>query len=272
MPLAPSLPYRSGSGWSVYCGDSTKLMSLPLSGYKSFVFLDPPFNIGHPYQGYDDRRGREEYESFIVKLLAGAIGQLAENGILCLHGPDHLCELYLTAMRGFTDLRRIAWINWHYRFGQCNRSNWIDSRCHCLVYTQRVSAERRLYTWNPEAVIVDSDRVAYRDKRVHETENGGKRLPGTVWGIPSDGAYWGRVQGNNEERCDHSPNQLPEVYLERLLRAYTNPGDLVLDPCAGSGTTAVVALALGRKVVAIDISQATCDGIVGRIARGAVRV
>ena len=161
----------------------------------------------------------------------------------------------------------IAWLTWHYRFGQCNRHKWVDARCHCLIY-----ARSEKYTWNPDSVLVESDRVKYGDKRVNETERGGKRLPGTVWGVPSDGQYWSRVQGNNEERQPNMPNQLPEVYLERLIRAYTNKGDRILDPFGGSGTTAVVARALGREVDTIEISKASCEAIKRRVLKGAVRV
>ncbi len=122
-------------------------------------------------------------------------------------------------------------------------------------------------------MLVDSDRATtYGDKRIHETENGGKRLPGTVWGIPSDGPYWGRIQGNSSERRKNHPNQLPEVYLARLIKAYTNPGDRVLDPFGGSGTTAVVAQALKRNYVTIDVSLDNVKSIRQRLKKGAVRV
>ena len=98
------------------------------------------------------------------------------------------------------------------------------------------------------------------------------RLPGTVWGIPSDGPNWGRIQGNNSERRGDHPNQLPEAYLERLIRAYTNEGDRILDPFAGSGTTAVVSKALGRHCVTIDISPSTCRSVRERLQLGAVRI
>jgi len=186
---------------------------------------------------------------------------------MALHGPDDLAEAYVVAQRRL-NMRRIAWINWHYRFGQCGRSNWLDARCHCLIF-----AKHDEWTWNPDDVLVDSDRkTQYADKRIHETANGGQRLPGTVWGIPSDGQYWGRIQGNNKERRHGHPNQLPEVYLERLILAYTNPGDHILDPFAGSGTTSVVADALARECVTIDVSEPNVNSVRERLAIGAVRV
>ena len=163
---------------------------------------------------------------------------------------------------------RIAWINWHFRFGECTRANWINARCHCLIFAKNAAT----YTWNPDAVLVESDRVKYGDKRIHDSENGGSRLPGTVWGVPSDGPNWGRVQGDNKERVKSCPNQLPEVYLERLILAYTNEGDHVCDPFGGSGTTAVVCQALGRNCVTFDISGANVNEIRRRLKRGSVRV
>ena len=247
---------------TVFCGDCVKLVRQ--LGRFDFVFADPPFNIGQRYSGYEDRRERSDYERFTFDWITACWAVC--HGVLALHGPDDLVELYLHAARRLK-MKRIAWVNWHYRFGQCGRTNWIDARCHCLVF-----AKHDEWTWNDDAVLVDSDRVKYGDKRIHETKNGGKRPPGTVWGVPSDGPYWGRVQGNSRERRDVHSNQLPEVYLERLLLAYTNVGDRVLDPFGGSGTTAVVAEALQRTCVTLDVSEESCESIRRRLREGAVRV
>ncbi len=235
---------------------------VPMLGSFNFIFADPPFNIGQKYDGYTD--DIDNYEAFTMQWVE--VCWNACNGVMALHGPDDLAELYLRAARHFS-MPRIAWINWHYRFGQCTRSNWIDSRCHCIIFA------REGHTWNPDSVLVPSDRAAiYGDKRIGDSERGGTRLPFTVWGIEGDGPCWGRVQGNNAERRPQHPNQLPEVYLKRLILAYTNDGDSVLDPFAGSGTTAVVAAALGRQCVTIDVSEPNIMSVKERLEKGAVRV
>lgn len=244
----------------ILCGDCRRLV--PTLGRFAFVFADPPFNIGHPYVGYVDRR--PDFDSFTTEWIEACWA--ACDGVMALHGPDDLAEAYLVHARRL-GMRRIAWVNWHYRFGQCRDTNWIDARVHCLVFSKRAT-----WKWRPDAVLVDSDRVGYGDARIHESKRGGKRVPGTVWGIPSDGPYWGRVNGNSAERRPGHPNQLPERYIERLLLAYTDPGDRVLDPFAGSGTTATVAAALGRPCVTIDVSPATCRSVAARIEAGPVRV
>jgi site-specific DNA-methyltransferase (adenine-specific) len=218
----------------ILCGDCRQLV--PGLGRFDFVFADPPFNIGHPYVGYEDRRS--DFDTFTAEWLETCWA--ACDGVMALHGPDDLAEAYLAHARRL-GMRRIAWVNWHYRFGQCRDTNWIDARVHCLVFSKRPT-----WKWRPDAVLVESDRVAYGDSRVHRSSRGGKRVPGTVWGVPSDGRFWGRVNGNSLERRPGHPNQLPERYLERLLLAYTDAGDRVLDPFAGSGTTATIAAALGR--------------------------
>ena len=237
---------------------------LPTLGKFDFIFADPPFNIGKDYDNYSDTI--EDYWDWCEQWIALCWDHLEPNGVLCLHGTDTLAEIFLCSARRLK-MNRIAWINWHYRFGQCTRTNWIDARCHCLVY-----ARGQGHTWRPEAVLVPSDRAeVYGDKRVALTPNGGQRLPGTIWGVPSDGAYWGRVQGNNMERRPLHNNQLPEVYLKRLILAYTNPGDKVLDPFGGSGTTITVAHHLSRVGTTIELSNLYCQSIINRVKEGMVR-
>ena len=250
---------------SVLLGDCRSI--IPRQGTFDFIFADPPFNIGQKYSGYSDKVAVAEYASFFRLWITQCWNALEPRGVLALHGHDDLVHIYLK-MSTQIRMTKIAWVNWHYRFGQCSRSNWIDARCHCLIFAK----DPRNFTWNSEAVLVDSDRkTKYNDKRIHDTDHGGQRLPGTVWGIPSDGPYWGRVQGNSEERQPDCPNQLPEVYLARLLKAYTNKGDRVLDPFGGSGTTSVVAKQLGRRVVTCDISPRNVEIIEARLEKGTIR-
>ena len=192
---------------------------VPTLGKFDFIFADPPFGIGQDYNDFDDTA------DMLDKLIPEAIEVCWEacDGILALHGSDDMADRYVIEAHRL-GMKKIDSVIWHYRFGQCGRSKWINAHCRCLIFAKHDS-----WTWNPEEVLVDSDRkTKYADKRIHETENGGQRSPGTVWGIPSDGSYWGRVNGNSAERCAGHPNQLPEVYLERLIRAYTNRGDRVI--------------------------------------------
>jgi len=259
-------PFYRSKKVTVFNADCLKVIEHVRSREVALSFADPPFNIGHKYENYLDDVDVQEYEAWCRNWISRLWSVTA--GTMALHGNDDLAGIYLECQRKY-HMRRRAWVNWHYRFGQCGRGNFIDSRCHCLVFQKEGDFPR----WNPESVLVDSDRkTEYGDKRIDETENGGRRLPFTIWGIPSDGPYWGRVQGNNKERVAGRPNQLPEVYLARLIKSYTDWGDTVFDPFGGTGTTAVVAQALGRKCITCDIDVCACEAIVERVKNGAVRV
>lgn len=95
---------------------------------------------------------------------------------------------------------------------------------------------------------------------------------GTVGGVPSDGAYGRRVQGNSTERRAVQTNQSSEIYRKRLIRAYTKPGDQILDPFVGSGTTVAGTQALGRRCAPVAISKASCESVRCRLAKGAARI
>ena len=254
-----------GGDFRLELGDCiTVLPNLP---YSDFIFADPPFNIGQKYQGYEDQKPEDEYVEFTKEWIRAAYLNLNPLGILAIHIPSKL--LRLTMDLGYYEFGKEPFehIIWHYRFGQCTWHGLIESKCHCLLYSKGDN-----WTWNPESIAVESDRVGYGDKRINQTDRGGKRPPFDVWGIPSDGPYWGRVTGNSKERRKGHPNQLPEVYLQRLIKAYTNLGDQVTDPFCGSGTSACVAISLGRKFSGCEISKINYDSILERVKIGVVRL
>src|SRR5262249_36966819 len=104
--------------------------------------------------------------------------------------------------------------------------------------------------------------------RTRETRQPGLRVPLDVW----YGANWGRIQGNNRERRKNHQNQIPEVSLERVIRACSNEGDLVLDPFLGSGTTCTVARALNRPSIGIEYSSKNAASALRRIKDGPVHL
>ncbi len=161
----------------------------------------------------------------------------------------------------------INWCIWHYRFGQNRLGAFINSKVHALYFVK--DPKRRI--WRPDEILEPSDRATtYFDPRTHSKKEGpnGLRVPMDVW----YGRYWGRIQGNNKERRPNHDNQLPEVYLERVIRACTEEDMLVLDPFLGSGTTCVVARELGRRSIGIEYSKASALSAFERIKLGAVRV
>ncbi len=243
----------------LYVGDCRDVLAgLPDKGTVDLVFADPPFNWDVPYDGWSDDMSRANYERFTFDWLDGCIEALSPTGSLWVNIPDDsAAEIVMHLKR--RGLVMINWCVWHFRFGQCRNSSFIMSKVHALYFCK--DPDNR--TWNPDAVLEQSDRASiYGDKRTMEkSSNKGMRVPMDVW----YGKYWGRIQGNNSERRHGHQNQIPEVYLERVILACSNEGDMVLDPFAGSGTTSTVARAHQRRSIGIEQSKATATSAWQRV-------
>ena len=233
----------------VYIGDCRDVLAgLPEHGEVDLVFADPPFNWDVPYDGWKDDMSRSQYERFTYDWLDACIDVLSPAGSLWINIPDD------TAAEAVLHLKRrgmtmVNWCIWHFRFGQCRHSSFILSKVHVLYFAK--CPDKR--TWNPDEILEQSDRASiYNDARTMAKEtNKGMRVPMDVW----YGSFLGRIQGNNRERRHGHHNQIPEAYMERIVRACSNPGDLVLDPFLGSGTTSTVARALGRRSIGVEYSE-----------------
>lgn len=233
-----------------------------LSVKPDFIFADPPFNIGHGYDGFDDSVEEGKYQDWTTDWIINCWDVLDDGGAMVIHGSVKLRPIFWTSIieLGLAGNYENE-IVWHYRFGQCRRSDFIDN--HCPEIILRKEGNRK---WYPDNVLIESDRSSkYKDKRTGDYKRGGSRVAGTVWGVPSDGQYWGRVQGTAKERWNHHPNQLPLNLLGRHILANTQEGDFVLDPFCGSGTTALACLALGRSCLTFDISESNAESAKERI-------
>ncbi len=243
----------------VYVGDCRDVLaSLPDRGKVDLVFADPPFNWDVPYEEWHDGMPRAEYEKFTFEWLDACIDVLSPTGALWVNIPDD------TAAEAVIHLKRrgltmINWCVWHFRFGQNRDSSFIMSKVHVLYFV-RDPLNR---TWNSDAILEPSDRASiYGDPRTMAKDNNkGMRVPMDVW----YGQYWGRVQGNNKERRHEHHNQIPEVYMERIILSCSNEGDLVLDPFLGSGTTSTVARAWGRRSIGVEYSVGNTESAWNRI-------
>jgi len=243
----------------LYVGDCRDVLAnLPDKGSVDLIFADPPFNWDVPYDEWQDGMPRAEYERFTFDWLDGCIEALAPHGSLWVNIPDDTAaEIVMHLKR--RGLTMINWCVWHFRFGQNRDSSFIMSKVHALYFAK--DPDHRI--WNRDAVLEQSDRASiYADPRtMAKGENKGMRVPMDVW----YGPYWGRVQGNNGERRHRHHNQLPEVYLERVIRACSKEGDLVLDPFCGSGTTSTVARAWGRRSITVEFGKGNAESAWDRI-------
>jgi DNA modification methylase len=253
----------------IYTGDCREIIpQIPeaAAGMFDLVFADPPFNWNRAYDQWDDSMPREDYLDFTRCWLELCASALRPGGAFWVNIPDDTAAEIVVHLKKI-GLQMINWCIWHYRFGQNNKTRFISSKVHALYFV-KPGGER---TWNAAEILEPSDRATtYFDPRTQNKRDGmpaGMRLPMDVW----YGPYWGRIQGNNKERRSRHDNQLPEVYLERVIRACSNPGDLVMDPFLGSGTTGVVAHALQRRFIGSEYSKANATSAFERIKHGPAR-
>jgi site-specific DNA-methyltransferase (adenine-specific) len=270
--LSPFWTARKKPEARVYVGDCRDILPrIPevKAGTLDLVFADPPFNWNRAYDEWHDAMPREDYLKFTQDWLGLCAKGLRDGGAFWVNIPDDTAAEIVVYLKEI-GLEMVNWCIWHYRFGQNTTGRFINSKVHALYFVKPES-ERGKRTWNADPILEVSDRRAiYFDPRTEEKKDGmppGLRLPMDVW----YGKYWGRIQGNNKERRPQHDNQLPEVYLARVIQACSNKGDLVLDPFLGSGTTGVVAHKLGRRFIGSEFSEANAARACERIEKGPVR-
>jgi DNA modification methylase len=162
---------------------------------------------------------------------------LTYDGSLWLIVPDeHAAELVVLAKSLGLTLRN--WVKWYETFGVNCRRKFNRTSRHVLYFTR----DPKRFVFNADAVRVPSARQRkYNDRRA----NPAGKLPDDVWAFP-------RVAGTHAERLKGFPTQLPVAMLRRIVAVASNPGDLVLDPFCGSGSTGAAAIALGRRFIGIE--------------------
>jgi DNA modification methylase len=251
-------------------GDCLELLSQLPSGSADLVFADPPFNIGYEYDSYDDGKSSEDYLAWCRRWMQDVKRVLAQNGTFWLAiGDEYAAELKVMATReiGFTCR---SWVVWYYTFGVNCKNKFSRSHAHLF----HLVCDPVSFTFNSDSIRVPSAReLVYGDKRA----NPRGRLPDDTWilrpqdlqdgfGPDEDTWYFPRVCGTFKERSGWHGCQMPEQLLGRIIRACSQPDDLVVDPFAGSGTTLAVAKKLGRRYVGCELSEKYADRIEERLA------
>ena len=277
----PGNAQPGGSSATLIAGDAPRVLSswqdglvpLPDTSVK-LAYLDPPFATGttfaavrpigerQPNQStlrltaYRDTwtDGLPSYLTFMFDFLVGIRRVLADDGWLCLH-CDHRTSahlrLILDELFGPDGFRNE--IIWSYGLGNgASRRGFPHKHDSLLLY-----AKSDLAIFRPVRGDVSSSMAnKYRHTRPdgtrfmrsygREYDLKGGRPVGSVWDVPS-------IAPTSGERTGY-PTQKPVALLERLIAATTAPGDTVLDPCCGSGTTLIAANRLGRESIGIDPS------------------
>ncbi len=225
---------------ALYCGDAVELLATWPADCVDLIFADPPFNIGYVYDKYRDDRPDEEYLEWSRAWMRACQRVLKPTGSFYIAiGDEFAADIRLIGRELGLYLRN--WIIWHYTFGQSTQTKFARSHTHIFYFVR----DPRRFTFNDRLLRFPSARhTEYQDLRANPLG----RLPDDVWD------EFPRVCGTFKERAGLHGCQMPEALLQRIVLASSNPGDVVLDPFVGSGTTAVAAKRTGRRYVGIDLS------------------
>jgi modification methylase len=230
---------------SILAGDCIEAMRNLPEGSVDLVFADPPYNLqlrGDLHRpdnsrvdavddAWDRFTGFEAYDRFTRAWLAEARRLLKPTGALWVIGSYHNIFRVGAAVQdaGFWILNDVVWrkANPMPNF----RGKRLTNAHETLLWASRAEGAR--YTFNYEALKALNEGVQMRSDWVLPLCTGAERLKDAA----GEKAH---------------PTQKPESLLYRVLVGTTNPGDVVLDPFFGTGTTGAVAKALGRDFIGIE--------------------
>jgi site-specific DNA-methyltransferase (adenine-specific) len=237
----------------IVCGDCIEILGRVDEPFADLIFADPPFNIGYKYDKYYDKVKSKNYIAWTREWMAACKKVLKPAGSFYIAiGDDYAANVKIIADELGLHLRN--WIIWHYTFGQQTKNKFARSHTHIFYLV----SDKKNFTFNDHAVRVPSDRqLIYNDRRA----NPAGKMPDDVW------TEYSRVCGTFKERTGWHPCQMPESLLKRIIAASSNPGDCVLDPFCGSGTTPAAACRLDRNFVGIEISQQYVENARKRLAQ-----
>lgn len=267
-------------------GDNLEILrSLP-DGHADLVYVDPPFNTGAERRmtrqsatlddsssriGFGGRRYRmadgdsraysdrfDDYLEWLEPRLIETRRVMAEHATFYLHldyREVHYVKVMLDGLFG-----RECFLNeiiWAYDYGGRTKRRWPPKHDSILVYVR----DPKRYVFDADAV----ERIPYMSPGlVGRAKAARGKLPTDTW--------WHTIVPTNGAERTGYPTQKPLGILRRIVAASSRPGDMVLDWCAGSGTTGVAARELGRNFTLVDDNPDAMHVMVQRIGSDGVRV
>jgi site-specific DNA-methyltransferase (adenine-specific) len=263
----------------IVLGDNLDVLRALPPACARLIYIDPPFNTGHAQKrtrlrttrddggdrtGFQGRRYRTEvlgtaawhddfddYLGFLQPRLAEARRILTPDGSLFFHIDSreaHYCKILLDQVFG-----RESFLNeiiWAYDYGGRSRSRWPAK--HDTIFWYAVDPRRYVFRYD------DIDRVPYMAPGLVGPAKAARgKTPTDVW--------WNTIVSPTGLEKTGYPTQKPLKILERIVRVHSDPGDLVVDFFAGSGTSGEAAARNGRGYLLVDSNPEAVAIMAGRL-------
>lgn len=265
----------------IFLADNLTVLQSLSSASVNLIYVDPPFNTQQAQQrkriavqrdangsrggfggaryttspvsspAYPDRF--DDFLAFLEPRLREASRVLAEDGSFFLHLDSR--EVHYAKVLMDTIFGRECFLNeiiWAYDYGGRSRSRWPAKHDTLLWYAKNPAR----YTFNYDAI----DRIPYMAPGlVGPAKAAIGKVPTDVW--------WMTIVPTNSREKTGYPTQKPLGLLRRIVDVHSNPGDLVLDFFAGSGTTGEAAALSRRRFLLVDSSDAAVKIMAKRLER-----
>jgi site-specific DNA-methyltransferase (adenine-specific) len=211
------------------------------------IFADPPYNIGKDFNGFKDKwEFEKDYLEWSYTWLNLCVNKLKHNGSLYLMASTQSMPYFDLYLRDrLTILSRIVW---YYDSSGVQAKKYYGSLYEPILYCVK---DKRNYTFNSSDILVEAKTGSVRKlidyRKATPSVYNSKKVPGNVWEFP-------RVRYRMPEYEEH-PTQKPTSLLERIIKASSNEGDVVLDIFSGTFTTSFVAKQLNRKSIGIELQE-----------------
>ena len=233
-------------------GDSFEVLKNMPSNFVDLLVVDPPYNLDKNFHGNKFKKVTDEdYEEYTESWICSILPTLKETATIYVCCDWSSSPSVGRVLKKYFHIQNR--ITWQREKGRGALSNWKNGMEDIWFATKS-----KTYTFNVEDVkmrrkVIAPYKVDGKPKDWEETERGNFRntYPSNFWddiSIP----YW-----SMPENTAH-PTQKPEKLLAKLILASSNPGDIVLDPFLGSGSTSVTAKKLNRRYVGIESNPQYC--------------
>ena len=255
-------PYFSFGNFTLYNMDCVEGMT-KLSGelFVNLTVTSPPYNIG---KEYEKKLPLDAYIEWCEAWIRSIHNITTYNGTFWLN----LGYMPVKFQGKAVPISYLLWdktdfflqqeIVWHYGAGVACKKSFSPRNEKFLWYIK----DSKNYTFNLDAVRDPNVKYPNQKKNGRLRCNPLGKNPSDVWIFPKV------TSGKKRSSCERTkhPAQFPEAVIERIMKASSNEGDLVLDPFMGSGTTAVVALRLNRRIIGFEIREDYCEIIKNRVS------
>lgn len=249
MTIHPT--WQPGRNFTLFNGDCAKLLASLPDNSVSLTLTSPPYCIG---KSYEDKTKAEDFIKDHRMILPEIVRVTKAGGSICWQVGYHVSDGVVTPLdfvifsilSEFKEIRLRNRIIWTFGHGLHDSKRFCGRHETLLWFTKGDD-----YAFDLDAVRVPQK---YPGKKSYKGKNKGKFSGNPLGKNPSDVWDYPNVKARHPEKTDH-PCQFPVALANRVIKALTRKGDLVLDPYSGSGTTGAAAALCRRRFVGAELDR-----------------